>query len=70
MDDNWERQLEDRAWWDFCRERAIRSFPPGALGARERLMLHRMSARNAELQRTVAEHLADPTKSDPRTWVF
>ena len=70
MDDDWERQLEDRAWWDLCRERGARSFPPGALVARKRLMLGRMSAVNAELNRMVGEHVAEPTEPDPRPWVF
>lgn len=69
MDDD-DIQLEDRAWWDLCRERGSRSFPPGALEARKRLMLRRMSASNAELELMVAEHIADPSKTDPRTWLL
>jgi hypothetical protein len=33
-------------------------------------VLRRMAKQNAELERMVAEHLADPSKPDPRTWVF
>ena len=69
MDDD-DFQLEDRAWWDLCRERGSRSFPPGALEKRKLVMLRRFAASKAELEPLVAEHIAEPSKPDPRTWVL
>jgi hypothetical protein len=63
-------RLEDAEWWDYCREQGSRSFPEGMLEQRKSIVLRRMAKQNAELERMVAEHLADPSKPDPRTWVF
>jgi hypothetical protein len=63
-------RLEDAQWEKLWREHQSRSFPPGALELRKQTMLRRMATLNAELERMAAEHIADPSKPDPRTWVL
>jgi hypothetical protein len=63
-------RLEDAQWEKLCRGHQSRSLPPGALKLRKQTMLRRMATLNAELERMVAEHIADPSKPDPRAWVL
>jgi hypothetical protein len=69
MDDD-EIRRQDAEWWDYCREQGSRSFSEGALKLRKQTVLRRMATLDAELERMVAEHIVDPSKPDPRTWVI
>ena len=61
---------DDPPFWAVLEQNRRTPLPPELVEASYQRLLRRMRARNTELERMVAEHIADPSKPDPRTWVL